>query len=125
MGHAMMKFAGDLVGQWRAEAALFRRRGLEESARQAESYAAELEARVREWQMEALPLDQAATESGYSYSHLQQRIAEGSLPNAGEKGSPRIRRSDLPVKGGAVRRSIDGKELDIAGEIIARRSGTR
>lgn len=45
-----------------------------------------------------LTLTAAANLSGYSTDHLSRLIREGSIPNAGRKGSPRIRRSDLPIR---------------------------
>lgn len=47
---------------------------------------------------ELLTLAVAAAESGYSVDHLQRLVAEGEIPNAGQKGKPRIRRADLPRK---------------------------
>jgi hypothetical protein len=85
-----------LVATWRDEADLMRRRGLEREATMAESFATDLEVTLRQWRLEALDLETAAHESGYSYSTLQQRVAAGSLPNAGGKGRPLIRRCDLP-----------------------------
>ncbi len=74
--------------------------GLSQPAAQMEAMADELEARISEWLEERLTLDQAAQESGYTYNHLQTCVAEGKLPNAGQPGEPRVRRRDLPVKGG-------------------------
>jgi hypothetical protein len=45
-----------------------------------------------------LTLTAASTLSGYSTDHLSRLIREGSIPNAGKKGSPRIRRADLPIR---------------------------
>jgi hypothetical protein len=88
----------ELAARWRSEAELYRRRGLEQPARMAESFAAELEQRLDEWRLEALTLDQAAAESGYSYSALQKAVSSGAIPTAGDRGRPRIRRCDLPRK---------------------------
>ena len=67
------------------------------------------------WYTEELTLRQAVKESGFSYSHLQQK----KTLNVGTPGGPRIRRCDLPYK---PRRS--GPQLanglpDLAGEILA------
>ncbi|HEX8726058.1 MAG TPA: hypothetical protein VF737_11785, partial [Gemmatimonadaceae bacterium] len=35
---------------------------------------------------------------GYSKDHLRKCVADGTIPNAGSKGRPRIRRGDLPKK---------------------------
>jgi hypothetical protein len=43
-----------------------------------------------------LTLRQAAATSGYSEEHLGRQVLQGKIPNAGRKGSPRIRAGDLP-----------------------------
>jgi len=56
-----------------------------------------------------LTLTTASTLSGYSVDHLSRLLRDGTIPNAGRKGSPRIRRADLPIrpKGGiATARNI-------------------
>lgn len=50
--------------------------------------------------LEALTLEAAERESGYGYSALQKMVADGRLENVGVKGRPRVRRCDLPKKGG-------------------------
>src|SRR5687767_3771453 len=106
-----------LVAKWREEATLLRRRGASAQADAAESYAAELEAAVREWQLAELTLDDAAQESGYSYSALQKKLANGELGNVGGKGTPRVRRGELPKKAGRI------PEETLADKVLARRLG--
>ena len=84
-----------LAESWREEAALFRRRGLNQAADLAESYAMELEAVLREYRLATLTLKEAATETGLKYDTIQGKIASGEIPNAGRRGSPRVRRCDL------------------------------
>ncbi|MHB1863402.1 MAG: hypothetical protein ACYCVL_10570 [Gemmatimonadaceae bacterium] len=60
----------------------------------------ELEDVLRGADEEPLTLEQAANESGYSADHLRKCVADGTVPNAGAKGRPRIRRADLPRKPG-------------------------
>ena len=92
-----------LAREWQAEGARLRERyGLEEMAKLCETHASELLDAVREADDEPLTLAQAATESGYSARRLREFVAEGSIPNAGERGRPRIRRGDLPKKPGAT-----------------------
>lgn len=55
-----------------------------------------LEALARERREERLSLTEAAAASGYSVDHLRHMVAEGRIPNAGAKGTPRIRRGELP-----------------------------
>jgi hypothetical protein len=55
-------------------------------------------AAVRDEQRERLySLAQAAEISGYSTEHLARLVRAGKIPNAGKKGSPRIRGADLPT----------------------------
>ena len=75
-----------------------------------ESFGDEARARAIEWAAtqfqraledcgdERLTLAQASARSGYSQDHLARLIREGRLPNAGRRGSPRIRAGDLPVR---------------------------
>lgn len=54
---------------------------------------------VQATQTEAvLSLPEAASRSGYSVEHLGRLIRESRLPNAGRRGAPRIRVTDLPRK---------------------------
>lgn len=84
--------------QFRAEAERFRSWGQESCALLFDKAAAMADELVREWEMELLTLDEAAQESGYSYSALEKGIRAGRLENGGEEGRPRIRRRDLPAK---------------------------
>ena len=84
-----------LVESWREEAALFRRRGLNQAADLTESHAADLEAAVREYRLATLTLTEAATETGLKYDTIQGKVASGEIPSAGRPGSPLVRRCDL------------------------------
>ena len=112
-----------LVATWRAEVEYLARRGLEHEARFCESFAAELEESIREWKYEELTLEAAAEESGYSYSRLQHLVAGDALPNVGEKGSPRIRRCDIPVKPQRAARNGTKLEGAFVDRMIDARSG--
>lgn len=107
-----------LATEWRTEVLGLRRRGADATAEALESCAEELEERVRKWGLERLTLEEAASESGYSYSRLQHCVAGGQIPNAGVAGSPRIRRADLPRKAGRLGRPGGP---DLAGEVLRRR----
>lgn len=72
-----------------------------------------MEAYERERELEALTLEQAAQESGYSYSQLQKLLAGGTLPNVGAKNHPRVRRGALPRKPG-TQQPDDGGEPQLA-----------
>lgn len=84
-----------ICDRWRDEADLFESRGMEREAQMVRSYADELEAAQREYLYETLTLEQAADEAGRSYDTVQRWVADGTVPNAGEKGRPRVRRCDL------------------------------
>lgn len=87
----------DLPSAWRAEAQQLRTRyANEQLAALAEAHAAELEAALGAEADELLTLVEAVEESGYSERRLREMIADGTIPQAGRKGSPRIRRADLP-----------------------------
>lgn len=113
----------ELAEEWRKEAELYRRRGMLESAQMAESFAGDLEARLQLLEFEELSLEAAARESGLSYSSIQQQVGTGKLPNAGEKGSPRILRRDLPrVAQRSKASSVQNGKPDLAAEVnLARR----
>ena len=94
--HPVEQFVTERVSAWREEAAQLKKRGLHEAASLMESLTDDLEAAARAWLDELLTLDKAAEISGYAYSSLERMVRRGELPNAGAKGSPRIRRRDLP-----------------------------
>lgn len=76
--------------------------GPEEIARVYEIVARELDEALRVHGDTPLTLAEAARESGYSEDHLRHLVADGKIPNAGQKGRPRIRRRDLPRKPATV-----------------------
>ena len=107
-----------LANHWRARALDMRTwAAAEGSARALEGCADELEAAVREAWDQALTLDQAANESGYSKRRLRELLAEGAVPNAGRKGSPRIRRAELPRRPGRIGASGYNVDADADGLI--------
>jgi hypothetical protein len=100
LGTWVRKMLEELPVHWRAEAARLRAWAAPTNAEVLEACASELEARLREQALEALTLENATRESGYSYSALQKMLARGEIENVGSKGRPRIRRADLPKKAG-------------------------
>ena len=60
--------------------------------------ASQLELALHDRADERLTLAEASLRSGYSQDHLALLIREGRIPNAGRRGSPRIRAIDLPVR---------------------------
>lgn len=105
--------------RWRSEAEVLHRRGADEQAAVLESCASELVEEGRFLSLEALTLEQAAAESGFSYSALQKMTRDGTIPNVGKKGAPRVRRADLPKKPGGGRKAREDEpdlvELVLAG----------
>lgn len=57
-----------------------------------------LECAIRKHADERLTLAEAALRSGYSSDHLARLVRDGRVPNAGRRGSPRIRAGDLPAR---------------------------
>lgn len=113
----------DLAALWRMEAETFRRRGQSDLAAMALSYADELEARIRDWEGEELPVSIAAEESGYSEDHLRMLVRKGVIPDARPptSGGPiMIRRCDLPKKPG----QIQGPVQDLAAAIRLSKSNS-
>ena len=87
-----------LCRKWRAKACVLQEYGDEQAANICELHASELETAWREYQLEPLTVTEASALSGFSQSHLYHCIEDGTLPNAGRRGAPRIRRTDVPKK---------------------------
>jgi hypothetical protein len=91
---------GDLPATWRErsdELRPYAPAAAEAFARAAD----ELAAAMAEAADEPLTLSEAAAESGYSERRLRELLADGSIPQAGRKHAPRIRRADLPRRAGS------------------------
>lgn len=89
-----------LAETWREDAGRLRTYGDARGAELMETLAGQLKAALEEARAEVLTLAQAAQESGYSERRLRELVAEGKVLNVGEKGRPRFRRGDLPLKPG-------------------------
>jgi hypothetical protein len=111
----------ELASEWRARAKMLRDYGAEAQAAAIEACAVELTDAIKTWQDEPLTLEEAAEESGYSYSTIQQKVAAGEIANAGTRGRPRVRRYDLPRKTPGPRYTLDSGEPDLAGKVLAER----
>lgn len=90
----------ELSERWRDEADTLRAHGAASLADLCEKHAGELEQAAEAQQWDTVTLEEAESIGGYSYSHLQHLVSEGTIPNAGRPGTPRIRRADVPVKPG-------------------------
>lgn len=95
-----MSVLRELVVSLRSEAEVLRENCADSQAKLCERHAERLEEALSKHSNETLTVAEAAAESGYSKSHLRRLIREGRIPNAGEAGSPRIQRRDLPRKPG-------------------------
>ncbi len=87
-----------LVARWHSEGETLERCGHESTGKLIRRLAVEVDEALRDDQDQTLTLAEAALESSYSTEHLRKMVASGTIPNAGEKGRPRIRRSDLPAE---------------------------
>lgn len=85
-----------LSGELRTDAATLRRWGDVRGADLLEAVADRVDAALRDHDAELLDLRTAARESGYSPDRLRHMLADGTVPNSGRKGAPRVRRGDLP-----------------------------
>ena len=94
----MQRSLDGLAAHWRDEAETLRRRGATAQAVVLESCAEELESALQQQHDEVLNLTQASRVSGYSREHLGRLLKEGTIPNAGQLGAPKIRRGNLPTK---------------------------
>jgi hypothetical protein len=95
--HPFEPFITTVSEAWIGESEVLRRRGCVAAADTLLALAHELVAGSQEWLDESLTLREASDWSGLAYGTLEARIRAGTLPNAGRKGSPRIRRRDLPI----------------------------
>lgn len=111
-----------LAQRWRATADSVRRYD-PDLARFFEAVAEDLDVYEREYHLEALTLEQAAQESGYSKDHLSRLVVEGRIENVGKKGAPRTRRGDLPRKPKPAERTprLENGDPDVAGEVLRQR----
>lgn len=100
--------AEKLAERLRDDARLVRRRGAPQQADAIDTIAEEVVEAFRAWNDEPLDLSRAADESGYKRESLVCLIRNGTVPNAGEEGRPRIRRCDLPRKPGHQPAPTDG-----------------
>lgn len=90
----------DLAARWEREAVLLRAYGCVAQADTAGGHARELREALRAQDGEVLTLAEASLLSGYSVDRLRHLVSDAVIPNAGQRGSPRIRRADLPMKAG-------------------------
>ena len=100
--HPVEEFAALLRTQWAAEAGLFRKRGQDELAALMESIAQEVTNEAEAFLDQEMTLDECADLGGYHYSTVQHLVRVGRMPNAGQKGRPRVQRRHVPRKSTGV-----------------------
>lgn len=104
-----------LPADWREQAATLRDVGAEPNAKTLEWAAMQLENALRTAADSLLSLQEAAGESGYAVDTLRHKIAANSIPNAGRKHAPLIRRGDLPKRA----RGLQPSEYDPLADALA------
>lgn len=113
-----METLEELARSWLNDADTLDRYADERGAELCRMHARELREALREGLDEPLTLSEAAELSGYSEDHLRHLVAGGTVPNAGRKGAPRIRRGDVPVKPGHTRSVASGDAEEDAEDIL-------
>jgi hypothetical protein len=112
----------DLPATWRSRAELLARHGATEAAATCCSLADELQAEIEAEAAGELTLAEAAAASGYSERRLRELLADGTIPQAGRRGAPRIRRGDLPRRARSTTQTGYDAAADAAA-LVARRTG--
>ena len=109
-----------LAARWKSEADTVEQRyGDGTTAKLLRTLAAELTETLREEADELLTLAEAADASGYASDTLRHRVSDGSIPNSGEPGRPRIRRGDVPTKSGTSNGTSDDEVEAAAHSILS------
>lgn len=88
------------IEEARREAEALETWGATEAAAVARRTLDRVEEALRDAMNEPLSLEEASRESGYTKDRLSRLLREGSIPDAGRKHAPRIRRRDVPHKPG-------------------------
>lgn len=95
----MPKSPEEFRTKWASEADRMRRRGaLVNGAALCDEILRDFDRALTTYWDQALNLQRASAESGYSAGHLGRLVREGSIPNCGRPKAPLIRRKDLPRK---------------------------
>ena len=105
-----------LIVQWRELAEILRAEGCPEVAAARERCASELETSLHKCDNEALSVNQAASESGYSAEYLRRLLRDTPALNAGRAGKPLILRRDLPRKPAAALVGTGPKPYDVSAD---------
>jgi hypothetical protein len=104
----------EILERWTARQAEWARLRVQlDGAALAGDIVADLERIAQGEQDDDLTLTAAAAISGYSTEHLGRLLRHGVIPNAGRKHSPRIRRSDLPIRPKRRVANVNGASYDV------------
>jgi hypothetical protein len=107
----------DLMRKWEEDAVTLARYLDARGAEVCRMHIVELREAMRAEGEQQLTLSEAAARSGFSEDYLRHKVADGKIPNAGQKGALRILRRDLPRKLGA-RRTVGGSAEAAAADIL-------
>src|ERR1700682_5232862 len=108
--------AAALIVQWRELAEMLRAEGCPEVAAARERCASELETSLHKCDNEALSVNQAASDSGYSAEYLRRLLRDTPALNAGRAGKPLILRRDLPLKAAGTLVGSRPKPYDVSAD---------
>ena len=100
-----------LVRTWRLRAEPFADHHCDAVAAVYNRLASEVEAELRAWASDALPIQDAAAESGYSAEHLRRLARVGRIlreRDQGPRSHLRVRRASLPAKAERAQRHTEG-----------------
>lgn len=110
----------NMLEEWKADAACFRRWGYVEGAALIERCAVDVTIAACKWEDELLTPSQASAECGVSTSQLARLARNGQLANRASSGRPRYRRADLPRRASLTRKGVDltANASDRSGEVL-------
>jgi len=100
-----------LVRSWRLRAEPFADHHCDAVATAYRLLASEVDAELGAWDNETLPIQAAATESGYSAEHLRRLARVGRILSERDQGPRshlRVRRASLPAKAERAQRHTEG-----------------
>jgi hypothetical protein len=92
------RLTNELVSQWENDAQRLAQLGAHPQAELLRQCSKELFEAMKAENDVLLTLTMAAQLCGYSPDYLGRLVREGTIPNHGRKGSPKVRRGDLPKK---------------------------
>ena len=98
----------ELLRRWREDAAVLTAYD-DRLAAIARRHADELEAALAADE-DVVTIHEAHLLGGYSIDHLQRLVSKGRIENMGRRGSPRIRRRDVPIRPGHANSPLPNRD---------------